>query len=115
MQDSQVYPLLVPLQLPSRYVPLAQLVLEHFAHWRSVVPAPPVHPPVAYCPPGHERQARHWKPFDVPEHEPIRYLLVPQLVLEQALQTRSDVPLPPVHPLSWYLPVPHEAAQGSQE
>ena len=52
----------------------------------------PEHVPLMYCPDVHPAHDLHAKPLLVPLHDPSRYCWLPQLVLEQGLQTPGLLP-----------------------
>jgi len=91
---------------PTRYLPVAHLVLEQAEHcvllvdeqallWylpllqvaqtEQVVPVVPMQPPLLYLPLPHVSQAEHEKPLTVPEHDPVRTLPAAHLLLEHTL------------------------------
>ena len=74
--------MVVPLQLPPRYLPLAQFELAQVEH--AVLDAPE-QPPLLYLPVSQVAQTEHPYPLLVPEHEPLRYLPVGQFELEHVL------------------------------
>ena len=94
---------MVPEHEPERYLPAGQLVLEQVGHVVSDVPE---QLPLLYLPAPQVAQVEHAKPLLVPEHDPVRYFPVAQLVLEQVEHAVSEEPEQP--PLL-YLPVPQVA------
>ena len=76
--------MLVPEQDPTRYLPLAQLVLEQV---EQAVLDVPEHAPLLYLPDPHAAQVRH-----VPGLAPRRYWLAPQTTFGGALQSLKHWP-----------------------
>ena len=82
-------PFVFPLQDPLRYCPLAQFWLEHV---EQAVSAVPEHPPLLYLPDAQLVHVLHWNPFVVPLQDPLRYCLLTQVMLKQAVQVPGLLP-----------------------
>lgn len=82
---------MLPEQVPERYDPLWQLVLEHVEH--CALPAEE-QPFDMYLPAPQVEQVVHPKPLLVPAHDPVRYLPLAHVIDEHVLHRNpSLVPL----------------------